>query len=54
MRRFEYLTCVVDYRDLDKFLNERGSAGWELVSSNLTPPPGSQYRLIFKREKTVL
>lgn len=54
MKKFEYLTCVVDYRDLDEFLNERGPEGWELVSSNQTLPPGSYYRLIFKREKTAL
>lgn len=52
MKKFEYLTHVVNYMDLIKFLNVKGSEGWELVSSNEIPPlGGSYYRLIFKREK---
>lgn len=50
MKRFEYLACMVDYRDIDEFLNDRGSEGWELVNAIHFGPPGSEYRLIFKKE----
>lgn len=62
MKKFEYKTVVIEPtgfwtkkflpENLDKTMNEYGSAGWELVCVESYTQTGSTYRLIytFKRE----
>ena len=50
MKKFDYLNRLVDWRDLDKRLEEWGGKGWRMVNFVAVDAPSSSYRLIFIRE----